>query len=129
MIEPRSIPEDYVNIRQVWLRQIDRCAEAISHRYMKDVHDQYSERSGLETVVESVVALETLLVDYGEAAVKTDVDRWIQENPNIKDGRQGMGRFRYHRDLFHFIVQTLNKYGMLFESQPKGFSNVEMKSV
>jgi hypothetical protein len=70
MIEPKGIPQEYVNIRQVWLKQIDRCAEAISHRYMKDVHDQYSERSGLETVVESVVALETLLVDYGEAAVK-----------------------------------------------------------
>jgi len=27
------------------------------------------------------------------------------------------------------MVQTLNKYGLLFDSQPKGFSNVEMKSV
>jgi hypothetical protein len=26
------------------------------------------------------------------------------------------------------MVKTLNKYGMLFESQPKGYSNVEMKS-
>ena len=31
--------------------------------------------------------------------------------------------------LYDFIIQTLNKYGMLFESQPKGYSNVEMKSV
>jgi hypothetical protein len=30
--------------------------------------------------------------------------------------------------LFDYIIQTLNKYGMLFESQPKGYSNVEMKS-
>jgi hypothetical protein len=31
--------------------------------------------------------------------------------------------------LNDFIIQILNMYGMLFESQPKGYSNVEMKSV
>jgi len=31
--------------------------------------------------------------------------------------------------LFDFIIQTLNKYGMLFQEQPQGYSNVEMKSV
>jgi len=30
---------------------------------------------------------------------------------------------------FAIIIEVLNKYGMLFESQPKGYSNVEMKSV
>ena len=28
--------------------------------------------------------------------------------------------------LYDFIIQVLNKYGMLFESQPKGYSNVQM---
>ncbi len=27
------------------------------------------------------------------------------------------------------IIETLNKYGMLFDSQPQGYSDVEMKSV
>jgi hypothetical protein len=30
--------------------------------------------------------------------------------------------------FFDFIIKTLNKYGMLFEKQPMGFSNVEMRS-
>lgn len=126
MIEPKEIPKDYVNIRQVWLKQIDRCAEAISHRFMKDTMDQYTDRSGLETVVESVIALEALLIDYGEATIKTDVNNWLKEN---KEGECGMSRYKFYRALFHYIVETLNKYGMLFESQPKGYSNVEMKSI
>jgi hypothetical protein len=39
------------------------------------------------------------------------------------------GHARESVKLFDFIIQTLNKYGMLFESQPKGFSNVEMISI
>jgi hypothetical protein len=126
MIEPKDIPKEYVNIRQVWLRQIDRCAEAISHRFIKNTQDQYTDRSGLETVVESVIALEALLVDFGEALILSDVKDWLK----IKKEEKGdMNRFRFYRELFHFIVETLNKYGMLFESQPRGYSNVEMRSV
>lgn len=35
----------------------------------------------------------------------------------------------WYRRFFEYIIETLNKYGMLFESQPNGYSNVEMKSV
>ncbi len=28
-----------------------------------------------------------------------------------------------------FIIETLNRYGMFFDSQPQGYSNVEMKSI
>ncbi len=31
--------------------------------------------------------------------------------------------------FYHFIIKMLNKYGMLFDCQPEGYSNVEMKSV
>ena len=31
--------------------------------------------------------------------------------------------------LFDFIIQTLNKYGMLFQEQPKGYSNVIMEEI
>jgi hypothetical protein len=40
-----------------------------------------------------------------------------------------MKRMMFYRAWFEYMVKTLNKYGMLFESQPKGYSNVEMKSV
>ncbi len=33
------------------------------------------------------------------------------------------------RRWFEFMVQTMNKYGLLFDSMPKGYSNVEMKSI
>lgn len=40
-----------------------------------------------------------------------------------------LNRMMFYRRWFEYMVYTLNKYGMLFESQPKGYSNVEMKSV
>ena len=46
-----------------------------------------------------------------------------------KDKIKGMKVSTIKKQKLEFIIQTLNKYGMLFESQPKGYSNVEMKSV
>ena len=126
MIEKKDLPSEYVSIRQVWLRQINRCNEAISHRFMMDVKDDRSDRSGSESVVESVVALYTNLIDYGEATIKSDVDAW---KSNVMSNMKNTSSFVSYRKLFEYIIQTLNKYGMLFESQPKGYSNVEMKSV
>lgn len=134
MIEQKEIPQEYVNIRIAWLKQIDRCAEALSHRFMKDVQDQYSERSGLESFIESVVALEILLVDYGQALVKSDIEKWQKRNwEKIERNEQGkqkfMSRYNYYQRLFEEIIKVLHKYNMLFESQPHGYSNVEMRSV
>ncbi|UCF12074.1 MAG: hypothetical protein JSW06_08530 [Thermoplasmatales archaeon] len=126
MIENKDLPSEYVSIRQVWLRQINRCNEAISHRFMMDVKDDRSDRSGSETVVESVVALYMNLTDYGEATIKSDVDAW---KLNVMSKMENTSSFVVNRKLFEYIIQTLNKYGLLFESQPKGYSNGEMKSV
>ena len=93
---------------------------------MVDVKDDRSDRSGSETVVESVIALYMNLIDYGEATIKSDVDAW---KSNVMSKMKNPDSFVSYRKLFEFIIQTLNKYGMLFESQPKGYSNVEMKSV
>lgn len=132
MIEQKEIPQEYVNIRQVWLKQIDRCAEALSHRFMKDVQDSRGETSGLETFVESVVALNILLVDYGEATVKSDVNKWREKNRDrIKRFEDGKPKFQskygFYQAYFETIVSTLHKYNMLFESQPQGYSNVIME--
>ena len=126
MIEPKEIPKEFVSIRQVWLLQINRCNEAISKRFMTDVKDKYSERSGEQTVIESVIALYTNLIDYGEATIKTDVENW---KDNVMAKMKKPNSFTSYRKLFEFIIQTLNKYGMLFDTQPTGYSNVEMKSV
>ena len=46
-----------------------------------------------------------------------------------KEEKGDLNRFRFYSELFNYIVETLNKYGMLFENQPRGYSNVEMKSI
>ena len=128
MIENKQIPSEVINIRQAWIRAINRVAEAIAYRYKRDVFDQYSKQSGIQTVVESIMALYCLLVDYGEAPVKTEVDNWYDKHREEIKKSSGFDRMTWYREWFEYMVKTLNKYGMLFESQPKGYSNVEMKS-
>ena len=122
MIENKDTPTEFVSIRQVWLRQIDRCTEALSHRFMKDVQDERSEASGSQTVVESIVALQYCLIDYGEATLKSDLKEWLKEHPD----EEGVPRAKRK---FEFIIERMNRYGLLFESSPEGYSNTEMKSI
>ena len=126
MIESKELPQEFVSIRQVWLKQIDRCNDALCKRYMMDVKDERTDNIGKQTVLESINALRLNLVDYGEATIKSDVTAWLRIQNKMK--HEG-GVLKYYEKLFSFIIQTLNKYGMLFDSQPKGFSNVEMHSV
>ena len=122
-----EIPEEVIHIRQAWIKAINRVAEAIAYRFKRDVNDQYSEKSGQQTVVESVLALKCILVDYGEATIKSDVMDWYNNNFE-KAKKNAMDVMHFYRKWFEFMVETLNKYGMLFDTQPKGYSNVEMKS-
>jgi len=70
-MEDREIPTEIISIRYAWLKAIDRVAEAIAQRYKQDVHDpEHSARMGQQTVVESVIALKCLLVDFGECPIK-----------------------------------------------------------
>jgi hypothetical protein len=131
MIENKDIPNEFVSIRQVWLQQINRCTEAITNRYKTDitVRGGYADVSdvGIATVIESVHSLYYTLVDYGEATIKTEAKQKLEEIKS-KDDYQ-VNQFFYYRKLFESIILTLNKYGMLFDSTPKGYSNTEMKSV
>ena len=110
--------------------QINRCLEAISNQEMKD--DKSYNLAGDSGVIDSVKALRYTLVDFGEARVKSDVDRiFLEWQENLFKGNPGK-KFKasnVHRKEFEIIIQVLNKYGMLFESQPRGYSNVEMKSI
>jgi len=92
--------------------------------------DREAQLSGTETVIESIIALQCLLVDYGEALVRTDVMRWQQEHDaefkeKVSNFRKMVVYFRW----FEFMIETLNKYGLLFDTIPRGYNNVEMKSV
>ena len=130
MIEPKEIPKEFVSIRQVWLMQINRCLEAMTNRELKD--DKAHGLPGHAAIIDGVNALYYTLIDYGEAKIKSDVDRvygeWrdkkFKENPGKK-----FPAYTFHQKQFQIIIQVLNKYGMLFESQPKGYNNVEMKSI
>ena len=132
MIENKDIPSEYVSIRQVWLRQIDRCNEAISNRAKPDSsHDAEWYDVGKRTVVYCVKALCYSLIDYGEAKVKTEVNVYREQevNPKLEKAKSWDGSANIYQELFEKIIETLNKYGLLFESSPKGYSNVEMRSV
>jgi hypothetical protein len=128
MIEPKEIPQEFVSIRQVWLRQIDRCMDAISIEQIQN--EKYHSYVGDFTIIKTITALELTLVDFGEARIKTDVEKWEQEfHEKNKDKIKNMKVSTLKKQKLEAIIQILNKYQMLFESQPKGYSNVEMKSV
>ena len=129
MIEEKELPSEYVSIRQAWIKAINRVAEAMAYRYKTDVHDQYSERSGEQTVIESVSALNYLLVDFGEAPIKTEVMEWYENERKKYINADQMQTLKFFKKWFEFMIQTLNKYGMLFQEQPKGYSNVIMEEV
>lgn len=77
-------------------------------------------------VIESINALRLNLIDYGEATIKSDVDAWVKKRKEVERKETIL---KSYEKLFGFIILTLNRYGMLFDTQPRGFSNVEMKSV
>ena len=132
MIENKQIPLEYVSIRQVWLQNINRCCEAISNKAKPDMSNEGGfQEVGDRTVVHTVRALYYSLVDYGEAQVKTDVDKHLHEiiEPKLEKIKSWGKSANIHQQFFEKIIKVLNQYGMLFESQPKGYSNVEMKSV
>ena len=84
LIENKDLPNEFVSIRQVWLQQINRVTESITHRYMQDSNKEHFDKVGIETVIESVVALHLTLVDYGEATVQSDVTNWIKVHSKDK---------------------------------------------
>jgi hypothetical protein len=145
MVEEKMLPQEFVSIRQIWLKRIDDCGRAIgqianleSGSLMKD-----DLIAGARTVVHTVHALFYSLCDYGEALVKTDVQKYVDEvyNPKRKElwdkskeervdmHNRWWSHSRLAERLYEHIIEVLNKYGMLFESTPRGYSNVEIRSV
>jgi hypothetical protein len=102
----------------------------LAYRFKTDNVDQVEELAGTETVIESIIALQRLLVDYWEALVRTDVLRWQQEHDaDFNEKVTPYSKMQVFRCWFEYMVQRMNKYGLLFDAMPRGYSNVEMKSV
>lgn len=132
MLENKELPSEYVSIRQVWLQNITRCSEAMSNRSKPNAsHEAEWQKIGNRTVVYTVKALYFTLIDYGEAIVKTEVDNYKKNviDKKIKDCDSWQNVANIYQELFEKIIEVLNKYGMLFEKQPEGYSNVVMEVV
>jgi hypothetical protein len=132
MIENKEIPSEYVSIRQVWLQNITRCSEAISNKAKPDASDEAEwQKIGNRTVANSVKTLYYTLIDYGEAIIKTEVENYKKNviDEKLKDGDSWQKVANIYEGFFEKIIEVLNKYGMLFEKQPEGYSNVEMSTV
>jgi len=172
VVEEKELPSEYVSIRHVWLQAINDCRKAIGQRAVQEPTEERSWREiGDRNVAYMVTALYHSLVDYGEALIRTDVDRYYKDTFKIRTNKiwdryvgyfdekkfkKEYGHLEYSErekkkeelkekllsgstcwdrharesiELFDFIIQTLNKYDMLFDEQPQGYSNVEMKSV
>jgi hypothetical protein len=86
--------------------------------------------AGTESVIESIITLRCLLVDYGEAAVLSDVLPWKDEHyAKFKMKQSAYNLITIFRKWFEYIIKTLYMYGFLFDTTPKGYSNVEMKLI
>jgi hypothetical protein len=56
--------------------------------------------------------------------------RWRDEhNEEFAAKVSAFKKMIVYRKWFEFMIETLNKYGLLFDTMPRGYSNVEMKSV
>ena len=157
MIENKDLPQEYVSIRQVWLQGINDCRRAIGQQAVQEAtFERHEDVTGAKTVCHTIQALRHSLVDYGEALIRTDVEKWFDEwfaprldeiwgKKEIKEEDcRSMNEFRHKKQksyqekwwdsarlyqrLYDKIIQVLNKYIMLFPEQPQGYSNVEMKS-
>ena len=139
-MQTEELPPEYVSIRSIWLKQINRCNESFSKMAFPDASTGSLDLDvGFRTAVYSVDALYNSLVDYGEALVRSEVEKWYNENYIPKYNqmwkKEGTVRNAWHRNsklsmkFFQYIIKILNKYGMLFPQQPMGYSNVIMKSV
>ena len=81
MIGDKELPSEYVSIRQVWLRGIDDCRKAISQ--VANIESS-SERkdwtlAGPRTACHTIDALYLSLVNYGEALILDDVEKWREQ--------------------------------------------------
>jgi hypothetical protein len=127
------IPKDYISAKQLWLMGINDVRKAWVDRTKNDVmflKDKLN-RSGIDIIRDATLGLYHSLCDYGEATVKKDVDEHYQILAVYHT--QEDGTFTQNEvfllELYRYMLETLGRYGMLFETTPSGFTNVTMTSI
>lgn len=121
-ISEQEAAGDFISIKQIWLRQIDRCNELLTNYNLKG---QYSE-SGVTAAISSVHVLIMNLVDYGDSPLKSEFNEWLESN---KSKLKEESRFAVANLKFEKVILILNKYQMLHDSLPRGYTNVVMEGV
>ena len=117
---------DFISIKQIWLRQIDRCNELLSNYTLKGSDNE----SGYNAAIASVNVLIINLVDYGDAPIKTEYNvwekTWYKEHESELDN---ISALTFARKKFGTVIKILNKYQMLHDALPRGYTNVVMEGV
>ena len=114
---------EYISIKQVWLAQINRCNEAISNYALKDKGD----KEGIFAASSSVDVLVINLVDYGDCPIRTEFKQWWKEK--YKSFEVEQNPLHIAELKLEKIIEILNKYQMLHDSLPRGYTNVTMEGV
>ena len=100
-----------------------------------DVID-YLENEKLELIEEKELVkkgnihdLKRLIINY-LSGMDVNLSKKVKDlNIELSIEEKWWANYRLSKFLYEEIIQVLNKYGMLFPEQTKGYSNVEMKSV
>ena len=122
-ISEQEAAGDFISIKQVWLKQIDRCNELLSNHSLKG--GSYDE-AGLHAAISSVNVLIMNLVDYGDAPIKTEYKTWKEKHkPELNEHNAFYGA----NLKFEAVIKILNKYQMLHDALPRGYTNVVMEGV
>lgn len=123
-ISERDGAGEFLSIKQVWLRCIITCNEALSNYSLKVY--QGDEETGVRAAVASVGVLIINLVDFGDALIKTEYLKWRDENIKTFERKYPLQLAQMKLEK---IIEILNKYQMLHDSLPRGYSNVTLEGV
>ena len=123
-IEQQEAAGEFISIKQIWLAQINRCNEALSNYNLKLREDD--EFASMKAAIASVDVLVLNLIDYGDAPIKTEFNRWFQDNEHRFEGKALISIAKWKLEK---IIDILNKYQMLHDSLPRGYSNVILESI
>ena len=115
---------EFISIKQIWLSQINRCNEALTNYVLKAKHDD--DLAGMKAAISSVEVLILNLINFGDAPIKDEFQQWWKDNHHKFNGKY---EITIAKAKLERIIDILNKYQMLHDSLPRGYSNVTMEGI
>ena len=115
---------EFISIKKIWLKQIDRINEVSSNWMLKG--DRADQSVGIHAFNSAVDTLAASIVDYGDAPLRSEYLEWLAKESDWMKEHNTISRARHK---YKAIIYILNKYQMLHDSLPRGYSNVKMESV